>query len=181
MNPCTPEPTAKMWFQLLAATILIYDYSVQLSYGIPVIFPVPHPDQVIVNQTLQANSTAAILRIPNILFNNQSSDECWNWTATLESNTNNGERAFTWILCNYLPGSATARVNPTSSLFPASDIIEICSEPSWEPPYFNSSNHWWIEHLGITDETMRKAGRILFTRDGGEQTSSVARRWGLRG
>ena len=52
-------------------------------------------------------------------------------------------------------------------------MIEICSELSWEPPYYNSTNEWWVEYLGLTDEAMYNAGRILFTRDGAEQTSSV--------
>lgn len=187
MNPCAPEPPATAWAQLLLATIVVYEYAVQLSYAIPYIWPSPHPYQVIANQTLQANSTAGVLRIPNILFNNQSSSACWNWTATLENYANpvhNGQRAFQWILCNYFPASATAIENSTSSLFPPRDVISICPNASWEPSYYNNSNQWWVEHLGITDEALRKAGRILFTRDGAEQTSSVgAPLWfeGLKG
>lgn len=176
LNFCTPEPGAVEQNELFIATLGIYGYAVQLSYSTPSTFPVAHPYQVILNQTLQTNDTGEILRIPNILFNNQSSNECWNWTETLDKYTSPagiGQRAFQWILCNYAPASYTARPNSTSSLFPPSDAIQICAQPSWESQYYNNSNEWWVEHLGITDEEIYNVGRILFTRDGTEQASSV--------
>lgn len=176
LNLCAPEPSATRSTELLIAMIYVYNYAVLLSYGIPAIFPTPHPYQVIINQTLQTNNTGEIIRIPGILFNNQSANECWNWTQTLEKTANpanNGVRAFQWIICHYAPFSASALPNSSSSLFPPSDVIEICSELSWESPYYNSTNEWWVEYLGLTDEAMHNAGRILFTRDGAEQTSSV--------
>lgn len=175
-NFCAPEPGAAELNELLIATVGIYGFAVQLSYGIPSTFPVAHPDQVIFNQTLQTSDIGEILRIPNILFNNQSSNECWNWTETLQNYPNPvgiSPRAVQWIVCNYFPLSTAARPNSTSSLFPPSDVIEICAQPSWESQYYNNSNEWWVEHLGITDKEIYNVGRILFTRDGTEQASSI--------
>ena len=120
-TPPKPNNTSQ-WIQLYTATRYIYWYATQLSYGIPDVFPIPYPYKAIINQTLLTNDTGAILRIPLVLFNNQSiSTSCLNWTATLQNfinPVNNGQRAFVWIICHYFPFSNTPIRNATSSLFP---------------------------------------------------------------
>lgn len=154
---------------------MFYLYAAQFNSRRPLSWPVGLPLQRVVNQTLQANDTGSIVRIPAMLWNRQlNSSHCLGWkSVNITGGAVSGValKSYEWITCNYLIYSTDSIRN--GSLFPAQDVPPTCPTPGWEGANFNNTNQQWIDAYGISKENLAKLGRFLFTQGGYDPTTAV--------
>jgi hypothetical protein len=148
---------------------LVLQIGLMAQYNAPYPEPIPaaNPVQAVLNATLLADSTGAILRSTlSISFNlSLSETDCFDWygpelTVGLTTTTLN---TYWSALCSFLPISNFAV--PKGNLLPAQNTtgrVEPCLlGKEWQRYPYNQSEAWFQEEYGFTAEKLDSVERLL--------------------
>jgi len=162
-------------------SIIVDQYALipQLDYPFSAIYPA-NALNLLVNQTLQANSPGEVLGLPVAMAAPAKGNvtDCVNWAAIsgTGSLTQTGIGAsWTYITCTYFVGSESA-VSPNNSLFPAwmaNQSNNGCGVPEWAGPDLNKTNEEWVAKFGFTDDALDQTTRLLITHGLSDRISAI--------
>lgn len=180
MRLCAPYPNATQWANLYSVGVLsTYELAAQFNYHYPNLFPIARPLQSIVEQTLKANSTGEILRIPPQVYTNRTPHQCLDWTNEKLGNSgaSAGIQLGPWlhIECTAMTGGiadiASGNVFPSRNH--AYNYTALCDSLGISPAFAQLPGDEVIDLYHLTREYITAAGRILFTEGGYDPTASV--------
>lgn len=163
-NFCDPQPNVTSVSTLYEALLLHYGVIAKFNLGIPAVYPFPYPLDMIVNKTLAANTTGAVLRAPLEVFLNSSSTECLDWQSPQIATSVFGAAGQSWwvIQCHYffVPGKAI----PEDDMLPTQNTegrLDCTLDPEWWGSNYNHSAEWFKDHYGLSAENLDKVKRLL--------------------
>lgn len=167
------------WTALYTAILDGFWRAAQFSYNIPSVWPVGHMLDYLISQTLLANDTGSVLRIPPMLQNwDTDLSHCLDWRSpnltSAAAGTGIQIRPWMYINCAYFPGSTFSIRN--GSMFPPqlqTGRVELCTEKDWQSPLYNLTNQEIIAHYNFTANKIEEVGRFFFTQDGLDPTTAV--------
>lgn len=174
-NFCSPQPDATEFRNLYHLTLFNYRYATQYNLPFAAIYPQVYPLQVLINNTLAANSTGAVLRVTHQMMNNASiqSPTCTKWSnkTNLDREVEFSGPAMEFIKCKFF--SSDMDFVPEGNLFPAQNGSG-CLYPEAESKEFQNTNDWWVRHLGLTDKDLDETERLLIVHGSYDGTSATA-------
>jgi hypothetical protein len=179
MGLCEPYPQSiEDWNTLYTSLIFTYQSGTEYNYGSALAGPfnISRPLQVIINQTLVANSTGAVLRVPLQLYSLEPPEHCLVWNSSRFS-TNSVLSTTPWQRVQCLSMPASANDVPAGNVFPehpdAVNQTAQCLSLGLSPSFALKTNKEIIEYYCITREDLINTKRLLFTQGGYDPTTSV--------
>jgi hypothetical protein len=180
MRLCEPFPSnVSVWDDIYQTALQQYSLASQFNYERPnpAIFNVSRPLFVLLNQTVAANSTGEVLRIPLQMQTLRTPDQCLLWNNTINTGAAAGIQDIPWdhVQCFSLPADVSGI--PEGAIFPPRKSnegqIAQCKSLNQSTAFAELTNEEIVKRYKFTQEDLVAAKRILFTQAGFDPTTSV--------
>lgn len=182
MDLCEPYPqTSAEWSIIYLWLLTTYQFGAQYNYASAAagasLFNISRPLQEIINQTLAANTTGAVLRIPLQLFSLEAPEHCLVWNSSRFNVNSIGLELTQWdrVECLFVPGS-TSGILP-GNVFPSQsgylNYTEFCLSMDLSPSFAMMTHEEIIKYYRLTRDDLMNTKRILFTNGGYDPTTAV--------
>jgi hypothetical protein len=127
-----------------------------------------NPLQQVINMTLAANSTAAVLGAPIMISNQASPSSCLAWSNSTLYRLINGltGSSYRYVLCTYFPNSWLAVPDDGWNIQPplyTTGPVPLCAVPDYMGPDIGQSSDWWVERYGLSGTHLQSVGRLVIT------------------
>jgi hypothetical protein len=179
MRLCEPFPTnTSDWDSLYQNTLTMYSEASQFNYQstIPT-FNVSRPLDILINQTLVANSDGEVMRIPLQMNSLQPPDQCLNWNRSFSGEGTAGVQVSTWAVVQCVSLPADVSEIGEGLIFPPQTGIENqpgnCKKMGLPDDFTLLTNNEVIAKYKFTMKDLADVKRILFTQGGFDPTTSV--------
>lgn len=174
-NLCSPQPDASEFRNLYHLTLFNYRYATQYNLPFAAVYPQVYPLQVLIDNTLAANSTGGVLRVTYQMMNNASAQStmCTKWSnkTNLDREVEFSGLGMECVKCKYFSGDMD--FVPDGKLFPAQNGSG-CLYPEAKSKEYQHTNDWWVRHLGLTDSDLDETERLLIVHGSYDGTTALA-------